>query len=240
MAFVRNILLAAFALMLGSAQAALHDRSGGLIYDDILNVTWLQDANFAAGSAYDDGFSSTDGQMTWASAMAWVADLSYAGFTDWRLPFATPVRPLDPRYANDGSEDYGFNITRTSSEMAHLYYVSLSGIGARSPSGEFQPGHGTSNSTFHRLAESAGYYWTETESYLSYGAYSFNFSGGSADANNKISEMYALAVRDGDVEANHVPEPETILLLGVALVTLLLSGHKSSEVQPTSIKSWLE
>lgn len=28
-----------------STQAALYDRGGGLIYDDVLNVTWLQDAN---------------------------------------------------------------------------------------------------------------------------------------------------------------------------------------------------
>jgi chemotaxis response regulator CheB len=29
----------------GTSQAALFDRGGGLIYDDINNVTWLQDAN---------------------------------------------------------------------------------------------------------------------------------------------------------------------------------------------------
>ena len=30
--------------------AALHDRGSGLIYDDVLNITWLQDANYAKTS----------------------------------------------------------------------------------------------------------------------------------------------------------------------------------------------
>ena len=29
-----------------SVYAELHDRGGGLIYDDVLDVTWLQDANY--------------------------------------------------------------------------------------------------------------------------------------------------------------------------------------------------
>lgn len=36
----------------GGAQAALWDRGNGMIYDDVLNVTWLQDANYAKTSGY--------------------------------------------------------------------------------------------------------------------------------------------------------------------------------------------
>lgn len=228
MDLMRGVLAGMFALSAGYAQAALVDRGGGLICDTDLNVTWLQNANLGAGSAYDDGFSTTDGLMTWTSAMAWAANLSYMGFDDWRLPIATPARPLDPHYANDGSEDYRFNITRPSSEMAYLYYVTLGAFGARSPTGVFQPGYeGFNRGPFLHLAESAGYYWTETESYLSFAAYSFNFSGGSADSNNKISEMHAFAVRDGDVATNHLPEPGTLSLfgLGIAFVGIALRRH---------------
>ncbi len=35
------------------AQALLLDRENGLIYDNDLNVTWLQDANYAGTSGYD-------------------------------------------------------------------------------------------------------------------------------------------------------------------------------------------
>ena len=34
---------------IGTSHAALIDRGGGLIYDDVLNITWLQDAGYALG-----------------------------------------------------------------------------------------------------------------------------------------------------------------------------------------------
>ena len=37
--------LAATLSFLPAAQAELHDRGNGLIYDDVLDITWLQDAN---------------------------------------------------------------------------------------------------------------------------------------------------------------------------------------------------
>jgi hypothetical protein len=39
--------------------ATLIDRGGGLIYDDVFDITWLQDANFAKTLGYDsDGMIS--------------------------------------------------------------------------------------------------------------------------------------------------------------------------------------
>jgi hypothetical protein len=55
------------------ADAALLTRGANMVYDDATNLTWLRGANFAAGSTYDDGFSSTDGRLTHASALAWAA-----------------------------------------------------------------------------------------------------------------------------------------------------------------------
>ena len=51
----------------GSANAALWDRGGGLVYDDVLNVTWLQDANYANTSGFDDAFYGydTNGALAW-------------------------------------------------------------------------------------------------------------------------------------------------------------------------------
>ena len=46
-----------------SAQAALYDRGNGLIYDDVLNITWMQDANYAQTSGYE-----ADGQMAWVAS----------------------------------------------------------------------------------------------------------------------------------------------------------------------------
>ena len=38
----------------GISNSSLIDRGGGLIYDTVLDVTWLQDANYAFTSEYDD------------------------------------------------------------------------------------------------------------------------------------------------------------------------------------------
>ena len=71
----------------GTAQAELHDRGGGLLYDDVLDVTWLQDANYAGTTGY--GHS---GKMDWSEAHAWVSKLVYhdsvrnVDYTGWRLP----------------------------------------------------------------------------------------------------------------------------------------------------------
>lgn len=48
----------------GAVSATLWDRRGGLIYNDHLNITWLQDANYAKISGYD-----ADGLLIWNQAM---------------------------------------------------------------------------------------------------------------------------------------------------------------------------
>ena len=48
-------LIAACVLVLSAstgAHASLIDRGNGLLYDNVLNVTWLQDANYAHTSGY--------------------------------------------------------------------------------------------------------------------------------------------------------------------------------------------
>jgi hypothetical protein len=80
----KKLLLLVVVIVLGlsgTVNATLWDRGGGLIYDDALNITWLQDANYAKTSGYD-----SDGYMTRTNAMAWASSLEYQGYDDWRLP----------------------------------------------------------------------------------------------------------------------------------------------------------
>ena len=102
-------------ILTSSAEAALYDRGLGLIYDDVLDVTWLQDANYAKTSGYD-----SDGLMDWQNAKTWAESLSYAGFSDWRLPTVSPSNGIGFNYnfAYDGSTDQGNNITSSHSELA--------------------------------------------------------------------------------------------------------------------------
>ena len=96
------------------SNATLWDRGGGLIYDDVLNITWLQDAGYA--NIHRD----------WSGAVAWADQLTYAGYDDWRLP--ATVDGLETAGLHyDGTTTSGWNIT--SSEMGYMYYVNLGNIG---------------------------------------------------------------------------------------------------------------
>ena len=77
-AFILSLVMVMGFASLGNA--TLQDRGGGLIYDDAHGLTWLQDANYAVTSGY------VTGGMDWYTAMAWADQLTYAGYTDWRLP----------------------------------------------------------------------------------------------------------------------------------------------------------
>src|SRR5688500_5089076 len=76
-----------FALGIGTANATLIDRGGGLIYDDVLDVTWMQDALYAATTG-----ASSNGRLTYSDAMSFAANTVYydsernAYWDDWRLP----------------------------------------------------------------------------------------------------------------------------------------------------------
>jgi len=71
------------------ASAALYDRGNGLIYDDDLDITWLQDANYAATSGYD-----VDGEMTWFDAVDWADQLTFSGYASWQLPTQSQMEHL--------------------------------------------------------------------------------------------------------------------------------------------------
>ena len=51
--FKKSLLLFAAISLTQTASAALYDRDNVMIYDDVLDITWLQDANYAQISGYD-------------------------------------------------------------------------------------------------------------------------------------------------------------------------------------------
>jgi hypothetical protein len=71
------------------AQATLWDRGGGLVYDDVLNITWLQDANLPATKTFGVSGIREYGMLSWYESQDWIVAInaaSYLGYNDWRLP----------------------------------------------------------------------------------------------------------------------------------------------------------
>lgn len=157
-----------------TTNAKLWDRGDGLIYDDELDITWLQDANYALTSGYIGNL----GRMTWQQAMAWAEQLEYEGFDDWRLPTA-----LGPNGEYPGLVYNGLG------EMAHLYYTTLGNT------------FGGGEKNYEPFINVTGYwYWTSTEHNESLAWY-LQLGNGSQNTDPKTMPFNAWAVRDGDVTA---------------------------------------
>lgn len=63
------VVLVIAPLFVTSSPATLIDRGNDLIYDDVLNITWLKDANLG-------------GVRTWNEAQTWADGLVFGGFAD--------------------------------------------------------------------------------------------------------------------------------------------------------------
>ena len=214
--------MAALLVFTGAAQAALHDRGGGLIYDDVLNVTWLQDASYARTSGYD-----ADGAMTPGEANYWADNLSYydsvrnVTYDDWRLPAMPRNYIAGTTYAYDGSAETGFNITSTDSPLAFMFYVNLGNSGVRTNTGALT-GCGASclanTGPFINVLPNFYHYYR-----ADYGnptlTWVFHMGAGEQLTKSSSWPAQAWAVRNGDVAA--VPEPETwaLLLAGLGILT---------------------
>ncbi len=203
----------------GVSKAALFDRGGGMIYDDVLDVTWLQDANYAKTSGYD-----ADGLMTWNAAKTWADNLSFGGYNDWRLPDVQPINGgnFNTNFSNDGSTDTAYNITSTRSELANLFYVSLGNDGFRDASGALSgcssvsPFCLTNSGPFINLQPSIYFFGVDITSIR---VWVFNFGSGFQSVNFKNNSFYAWAVRSGDVVAqNSVPSPAPVWLVSIGLL----------------------
>ncbi len=215
----RLALAGALAFATATAHASLFDRGGGLIYDDVLNITWLQDANYAQTSGYN---SDGDGLMNWSPANAWAAGLSFGGYEDWRLPTALN---------QDGSWPCaGYNCT--NSEMGHMFYNNL----GASAGSSVLTGTNTANLALFTNLQTIVYWSSTAYAPVPAGdAWYFGNGTGYQTIHNQNDEFGAWAVRPGDVAA--VPEPEAYALLMAGLAGLGAVQRRRRSVLPMALRS---
>lgn len=200
------------------SQATLIQRAGGtMVYDDVLNVTWLSDANAARGSGYDNGVSPSDGLLTWDSARNWVENLSFGGFSDWRMP--TTLQPdsscLNQIVASGVLLSFGSGCT--GSEMGYMFYANLGGGVTGDP---LSLNHSDAYNLFANIDDYR--YWSSTESAAFPGnmwAFLFTGYGDQFTGVRGLDEYHVWAIRSGDVLS--IPEPATLLLMAPFLFVLV-------------------
>ena len=189
---------AAAMLMTGAAQATLQDR----------------DLN---GDTVTDAFYDTDLNITWLrdvngpggnwyQAVANAAAFSFDAYSDWRLP----------------NSEFCAGDHCVGSEMGHLWFVELgNSVGQPSNTGGFQ------NLLVYDGVNNAGY-WSGTEIGASAFQYVY-YSGGNGlqfTQHKEAAGLSTMYVRDGDVSAPAIPEPETYALMLIGLTALALARRQ--------------
>ena len=235
---MRNkVFLIAFGFLFtsGASQAALYDRGSSLIYDDVLDVTWLQDANYSKTTGY-----SSDGSMTWVEADAWAQSLDVSGITNWRLPSTKDFGGDGCNWSESsnggGGTDCGYSVAPTSSEMANLFHTTLGNNAYNTWPWADNTYNGLKNSgLFINIQPNT--YWSSTVYALDPNSRWFFSFGTGLQRQVPLYEnamLYAWAVHDGDVAA--IPEPETyaMLLIGLAMMGFVVRRRRNN-TQPVCL-----
>jgi len=206
-----KLALAVGLLSLGStAQAALIMRSAGMVYDDVLNITWAP-ANLWGQTG------------NWQEALDWADQLVYAGFDDWRLA-SMSVSNLNAATGIGATDDPVNCLAATEeecrdNELAYNYYYNLT------PAGETPPTVLSTDLTGDQdpFTGIRPHYYSGTE-YATEPlfAWAFLYDGGyqgdGAKVDDTLYDLSAWAVRAGDVAA--APVPGTALLMALGLLGL--------------------
>ena len=226
--FIIGLGIFSIFVFVSSVQATLIDRGGGLIYDDDLNITWIQDVGLANTSG-----TPTGGRMSWADAVSWAENLLYfdsvrnVTWTNWRLPKTLVPDPSCSSFSNGFSG--GKNCI--GSEMGHLYYQELGNPLFQAPIQALNTGPFDINPINEMTT-----YWSgtsdPTNSTIAFTFDWFQFGGGGQSQSFKNTSVPhgAWAVRDGDVLQAPIPEPSTMLLFGSGLAGLLMWKQKGASL----------
>lgn len=207
---MRNKLLLVLLIvgLSSSAQATLINRGGGMVYDDVLDITWLSDANMG-------------GSMNWGDSMNWASSLLFGGFDDWRLASVDVNMDNSIIDCSNATE-----LACRDNELGYMFYQNLMGssgdslIGTQGLFTNIQPALWSGTVFATRL----NFVWD------------FDFASGSQFGLPNFVVNGAWAVRSGDVLTASIPtptptptpapEPGTSVLLGLGLAGLVFARRR--------------
>jgi hypothetical protein len=170
-------------------------------YDTDLNITWLQDWQLPKTTEYSFALPS-DGKLDWNGAKFWAENLTFAGYSDWRLPTA------DIRC--------GWGRCHTN-EISHIWIVELGN----------RPSQYVTSGPLKNVDWSISGYWTGSDFSSNAADPDQRYAWGADIYSDFQLTFYAggyrsvVAVRDGD--SLPIPELSTSALL---LIGLLLFVRK--------------
>jgi hypothetical protein len=171
-------------------------------YDNVLDITWLTDADLS-------GSFNWDNQVGWARGLD---TANYLGFDGWRLasmsvaaglPTGTATNVIDCSTATE--------LACRDNELGYMFYQNMDGS-----FGDDKRGNQTVDGVL--LTDVQYDYWSGTE-YDSGNAWDFFFFNGPQSFFSKGLNGYGWAVRAGDVSA--IPVPAAVWLFGSGLVGLV-------------------
>ncbi len=177
----------------GNASATLISRGTDLVYDDVLNITWTRNANLPGSSG-----------LNWAAANAWAANLSFAGYDDWRLPTINLTTPTT--IGTDCGVVTAAACAASGNELGYMFYQNLAGLLGNNKTGTQTAVGGEVLTGIQRV------YWSGTEFAPGSLDWNFLFDFGVQFVDLEDDPLSAWVVRSGDVRAA-VPEPQTLALL---------------------------
>jgi len=109
-----------------------------MVYDDTLDLCWLQDAG-------------ASGPLTWDAAVAWADSLVFGGWDDWRLPQVSNTSPIDTLVTCRVSGEAA--CISSGNELGYMYYHNLTPNGDTPPTDENTPLSGNQGPFIRRFPE---------------------------------------------------------------------------------------
>jgi hypothetical protein len=186
------------------------DRGGGFIYDDVLDITWPQNAGLSGANTWDN-------QVAWADALSLVDSVRNVTWDDWRMASMSVASGVPTGSAGSVVDcSTATALACRDNELGYMYYQNLGGTLGDNLTGNQSP---FTNIAFR--------YWSGTEFAPNTGnAWDFLFISGSQNANIKFINSFAWAVHSGDVGSAipAIPEPSTMLLMGSGLIGVMGLG----------------